>query len=376
MTAGSAGQSQIELDGVIAETATNTNDITDIKIGITDLQAKTAFIESVTASSTTQTERTTYLNDEGGIIGYIGPQGDSLTIGCSASKNLTINPDQGYISHYCENTFFGDNYGPGRLILVSNNGNGGSITLNSEVQNNAYTDADHARLNTVDSDMTSLQNQINTTNTDVSAVATENVATQVQLDLVAADLATAETFITGHTDDIVDLTVLINTNKTNIELNDVEIADILTEIDTINTNMANAGNTASNQTQVDAIQLTVNAHTDDITDHTNDIATNIQDITELTTLVNTSTTNIDANDVDIASINTQLGTINTNISTVSSGNTATQTQVDTIQTSLDSAEITITGHTTDIVDNKNEITDNQSQIVILGGRVTNNDTDI
>ena len=146
LTAGSAGESQLELDSVIADVATNSTDITNMEIDITDLQAKTAFIESVTASSTTQTERTTYLNDEGGIIGYIGPQGDSLTIGCSASKNLTINPDQGCISHYCENTFFGDNYGPGRLILINNGGDSGSITIDNEVQNYAYTDADHTRL--------------------------------------------------------------------------------------------------------------------------------------------------------------------------------------------------------------------------------------
>jgi hypothetical protein len=97
ITAGSAGESQIALDAVIADTTTNTGVISDMKIDITDLQTKTAFIESVTASSTTQTERTTYLNDQGGEIGYIGPDGDNLYIGCSASKNLIINPDQGIL---------------------------------------------------------------------------------------------------------------------------------------------------------------------------------------------------------------------------------------------------------------------------------------
>jgi hypothetical protein len=82
ITAGSAGQSQIELDAVIVDTTTNTSDISDMKIDITGLQAKTAFIESVTASSTTQTKKNTYLNDQGDSIGYIGPQGDTLYIGC------------------------------------------------------------------------------------------------------------------------------------------------------------------------------------------------------------------------------------------------------------------------------------------------------
>ena len=61
ITAGSAGESQIALDAVIADTETNTSDISDMKIDITDLQSKTAFIESVTASTTTQTEKTVFL---------------------------------------------------------------------------------------------------------------------------------------------------------------------------------------------------------------------------------------------------------------------------------------------------------------------------
>jgi len=153
ITAGSAGESQLQLDTVIVDTATNTNNITNMEIDITDLQAKTSFIESVTASTTTQTERTTYLNDQGASVGYIGPQGDALVIGCSDLKNLSINPDQGYITHYCEKTFFGDNLGPGRLILTNNVVDSGSITLNEEVQNHAYTDADHTRLNDVSSDI-------------------------------------------------------------------------------------------------------------------------------------------------------------------------------------------------------------------------------
>jgi trimeric autotransporter adhesin len=328
ITAGSAGESQLELDGVIADTTTNTTDITDIKIDITDLQAKTAFIESVTASTTTQTERTTYLNDQGGEIGYIGPQGDELYIACSLAKNLIINPDQGHITHYCENTYFGDNNGPGRLILSNSNGDGGSLTINEEVQNHAYTDADHTRLNDVDSDIAGVQTQINTINTNVSVVSTDNAVMQVQLDLVAADLDTAEIFIAGHTNDIVDLTTLINTNITNIASNDVEIANILTDIDTINTTITNNTNTASNQTQVDAIQVSVDAHTDDIVD--------------LTTLINTNITNIASNDVEIANILTDIGTINTTI-TNNTNTASNQIQVDVLQVSVDT-------HTNDITD--------------------------
>ena len=367
ITAGSAGESQIALDAVIVDTTTNTGDISDMKIDITDLQAKTAFIESVTASATTQTEKTIYLNDQGGEIGYIGPQGDAMYIGCSASTSLVINPDQGYITHYCENTFFGDNNGPGRLILGNSNGLSGSITINNEVQSHAYTVADRTRLNAVDSDIAYVQNQLNTTNNDVSTVTTENVATQVQLDLVAADLNTAETFILGHTDDIAALTVLTNTNITNIDSNDTDIAGILTEINTINTTIANGG--VSNQTQVDAIQVSVNAHTDDIT--------------ALTTLVNTNTINIQSNDADITGINTQLGTINTNVTAVSSANSATQLELDGVAIDLNTAETTIATHTTQIGTINTNITaisannaTTQSQVDIVSTDLGTAETDI
>ena len=377
ITAGSAGQSQIELDGVIADVATNTNDVTDIKIDITDLQAKTAFIESVTASATTQTEKTVYVNDQGGTIGYIGPQGDDLYIGCSANKNLIINPDQGSISHYCENTYFGDNYGPGRLILGNNNDQSGSITIDGEIQNHAYTDADHTRLNAVSSDIAYVQTQINTTNTDVSANTTDNVATQLQLDIVVTNLDTAETFIAGHTDDIVDLTALINTNIANIVSNDVEIADLVIDVAAVNTRVDNIGTGASNQTQVDAIQLSVDAHTDDITDIRLDIYDNVM-------LGNTNKGRIQSNDADIVNINTQIGTINTDISTMNTttqtqisnivaDNDATQAQLDIVNTDLEEAIIDIEANRVKSVQNYFEIGQNNA---VLGGRITNNDTDI
>jgi chromosome segregation ATPase len=138
-----------------------------------------------------------------------------------------------------------------------------------------------------------LAEHVNRIDTEISAITTQNVATQAQLDTVATDLNTVETFITGHTDDIAAMTVLINTNTTNITSNDSDIAGILTNIDTIKTALTNNG--ASNQTQVDAIQVSVNAHTDDITD--------------LAALINTNTTNIQSNDTDIAGILTNIDTI-------------------------------------------------------------------
>ena len=304
ITAGSAGESQIALDDVIDNTATNTSDISNMKTDITDLQEKTAFIESVTASTTTQSERTTYLNDQGDTIGFIGPDGDDLYIGCSTSKNLVINPDQGSITHLCENTFFGDENGPGRLILNNNGVDSGSITIDNEVQNHAFTDVDHTLLNNVTSEIANVQTQINTTNTNVSAVSANNVATQSQLDTVAANLVTAETFISGHTDDIADLNVLISANATNITNNDSDIAGLVTDIAAVNTRVDNIGTGAPNQTQIDSIQVTVDAHTADISDHATDIADNAS-------LVATNSSRIDANETDIANINTDITAIKT-----------------------------------------------------------------
>ena len=214
------------------------------------------------------------MNDAKEVIGYIAPSGDDLNIGCSASKNLVINPDQGHITHYCENTYFGDNYGPGRITLTNNGVDSGSITLNNEVQNHSYTDVDHTRLNDVTSDIACVQNQLNRTNTNVSAVSANNVTTQTQLDSVAGGLNAAEIFIAGHTDDIADLASLINTNANNITNNDSDIVGISSDIAAVDTRVDNVGTAASNQTQVDSIQITVDAHVADISDHTTDI-TNI-----------------------------------------------------------------------------------------------------
>ena len=309
ITAGTSGESQIELDAVIAEVDGNTTDISNMKVDITDLQAKTDFIETVTSSTTTQSERTTYLNDQGDTIGFIGPDGDNLYIGCSVSKNLILNPDQGSVTHLCENNYFGDENGPGRLILNNNGDDSGSITIDGEIQNHAFTDVDHTLLNGVTSEISSLQTQINTTNNAVTTVSNANIATQAQLDTVVADLDTAELFISGHTDDIADLSALINTNKNNIESNDDDIAGLVSDIAAVNVRVDNVGTGASNQTQVDAIQLSTDANRDDIADLVIDVGNNASLAASNASLAATNSGRIDDNNTDIASIKTKTDVI-------------------------------------------------------------------
>ena len=122
----------------------NTNNITSNTTDINAIKVKTDVIESVGTTITYQRHNVGFRHlTTGGNVGYIGAVGNFLFIGADGANPIIMNPDYGYIHNYCENTLFGDDKGPGRIILNDSGGLSGSITIGVEVQNNAYTDADH-----------------------------------------------------------------------------------------------------------------------------------------------------------------------------------------------------------------------------------------
>jgi len=122
----------------------NTNAITNIDSEILAIKIKTDVIETVAPNITYQRHNVGFRNlITGGNQGYIGTVGNGFYISADGSVPIIINPDLGYIHHYCENTYFGDNNGSGKIILQNLGANPGQLIINSEVQSNAYTNADH-----------------------------------------------------------------------------------------------------------------------------------------------------------------------------------------------------------------------------------------
>jgi hypothetical protein len=149
----------------------NATDILNIKV-------KTDVIETVTTNAVYSRHQSYYRNLlTGSNVGYIGPVGDNLHIGCVGNNSLILNPNTGHIVNYCSFTYFGDNNGPGNIILQNQGNNTGSITINNEQQNNAYTDLDHSNLNqnTIDvsnlsTTVSNMDTQINTNTTVIASV--------------------------------------------------------------------------------------------------------------------------------------------------------------------------------------------------------------
>ena len=116
----------------------NATDIVDIKV-------KTDVIETVNSDAVYSRHKSFYRNfSTGSNVGYIGSVGDSLFIGGVGNNSIILNPSTGHIEHYCSNTYFGDNLGPGNIILQNQGDNTGSITIDNEVQKRAYTNELHA----------------------------------------------------------------------------------------------------------------------------------------------------------------------------------------------------------------------------------------
>jgi hypothetical protein len=88
--------------------------------------------------------------------------GANLYIGNSNSP-IILNPISGYCSNYCEYTYFGSNLKAGRIKLNSALGLGGSLIINEEFQNNSFTDADHDKLNGIDTDKINWISDVDTT---------------------------------------------------------------------------------------------------------------------------------------------------------------------------------------------------------------------
>jgi len=144
----------------------NATDILNIKV-------KTDVIETVTTNAVYSRHQSYYRNLlTGSNVGYIGPVGDNLYIGCVGNNSLILNPDTGHIANYCSFTYFGDNNGPGNIILQNQGNNTGSITINNEVQKKAYTDVLHTHYtstlvnhtSTLDSHSTLINNLFNDMN--------------------------------------------------------------------------------------------------------------------------------------------------------------------------------------------------------------------
>ena len=146
---------ELNIDNNTTSINNNTNDIVDIKV-------KTDTIDSVTSTMINTRRQLHFQNPStGNTIGYIGSVGDALYIGCSDSKPFVINPNRGYIQHYCSVTTFGDNNGPGKLILHNLGTNTGEIHINNEIQKHAYTDEDHAKLTNLSNQTIAIQNNAN-----------------------------------------------------------------------------------------------------------------------------------------------------------------------------------------------------------------------
>jgi len=142
----------------------NTNDIVDIKV-------KTDTIDSVTSTMINTRRQLHFQNPStGNTIGYIGSVGDALYIGCSDSKPFVINPNRGYIQHYCSVTTFGDNNGPGKLILNNLGTNTGEIHINNEIQKRAYTEADYTTLTGLSDQTTAIETNENAIQTNANAI--------------------------------------------------------------------------------------------------------------------------------------------------------------------------------------------------------------
>ena len=109
---------------------TNTTQIETNKTDISDIQVKTDTIEEVTATEIYTKHRLSFRNQSNENMGYIGTNGNGMSIGCTGDLPLVINPDSGHIQHYCQKTFFGDNNGSGKLILNnSTEGDPNSISV-------------------------------------------------------------------------------------------------------------------------------------------------------------------------------------------------------------------------------------------------------
>ena len=155
----------ISTSGISINSENQNKAFTDIRCQVTD-----AFT-NVSSTALYTDRQLNLLNSLGNYEGYIGA-GDSggLRIGIDGSSPLIINPDKGHIQLYCSVTTFGDNNGPGKLILYNQGNNTGEIHINNEIQKRAYTEADYTTLTGLSDQTTAIETNENAIQTNANAI--------------------------------------------------------------------------------------------------------------------------------------------------------------------------------------------------------------
>jgi hypothetical protein len=152
-----------ESDGRIL---TNTNDINIInEIVLIDIESRLSQTESITSSFTSTS--TTVSTTKALLIGSAGKLQDiagSFYIYSVNAKNMVLHTGINNLIAWTPKMYVGNSDG-GKVII---SGNSGSLTLRGEVQENAFTNADHTKLNNIDTNKIDWISSVNTTNKQIN----------------------------------------------------------------------------------------------------------------------------------------------------------------------------------------------------------------